>query len=91
VAPQQEPRRAEGPRPHDDVGLPKACAAVLEAPDPVSEAAVTVGGAQTAAAAARCPPAGLRGAADARRPAFSENAFAATPDMGVPIPRPRPD
>jgi penicillin-insensitive murein endopeptidase len=72
--------------------LPKECRAVLEAPDPASEAAVTVGGANMTAAAAAAPaPVSVAPQAPAAPSAISENAFAATPDMGVPIPRPRPD
>ncbi len=67
---------------------------MLDAPAPVSEAAVTLGGRQASAGARRCGAASRRGGA-ARRgrfpPASSENAFAATPDMGIPMPRPRPE
>lgn len=60
--------------------LPNACKAVLNAPAPVSEAAVTVGGrgptmiAQTSATAAP----------------ITANAFAPTPDLSIPMPFPRP-
>lgn len=68
--------------------LPKACQAVLDAADPVSEAAVTYypGMAVAAAPAAPVPSIASPGAA---LPA-SAAAFAATPDSGIPVPRPRP-
>ncbi len=74
--------------------LPKACRAVLEAPSPVSEAAVTYRGQGAPIAVATAPereldvndiladPAGLPAAA---------SAFFPTPEFGVPLPRPRPD
>lgn len=67
--------------------LPRACRAVLEAPDPVSVAAVTyppAGGAATISAAAPV-------AASAAALPSALNAFAPTPDIGVPLPRARPD
>lgn len=70
--------------------LPKACRAVLNAPDPVSIAAVTYpvnGGAATISAAQPVTASATGGAA---LPS-SVNAFAPTPDIGVPLPRPRPD
>ncbi len=74
--------------------LPAECRAVLEAPDPVSEAAVTVGGSNLTAAVAAAAPAplaaGPQATAPAPAPAITANAFAPTPDIGVPIPRPRP-
>jgi len=71
--------------------LPKECRAVLEAPDPASEAAVTVGGSNVTVAATAAPAPVAAPQATSVPPSVSENAFAATPDMGVPIPRPRPD
>ena len=71
--------------------LPKACRAVLEAPAPVSEAAVTIGGGGTAVAAAPAAPSEtitietIVGA-----PPIAASAFAPTPDLGAPLPRPRP-
>ena len=73
--------------------LPAECRAVLEAPDPVSEAAVTVGGSNLTAAVAAAAPAPLSPVPQATAPsapAIAANAFAPTPDIGVPIPRPRP-
>lgn len=69
--------------------LPKACRAVLAAPSPVSEAAVTYRGKGSAVAAARAleipdiiaDPAGLPAAA---------SAFFPTPENNVPLPTPRP-
>jgi penicillin-insensitive murein endopeptidase len=71
--------------------LPKECRAVLEAPAPESEAAVTIGGngVMSAAAAPAPEPAVRITPASAALPA-SANAFAATPDFGVPVPRWRP-
>lgn len=73
--------------------LPKECRAVLEAPDPVSEAAVTVGGSNftAAAAAAPAPVASPEPPATPPAAAVAANAFASTPELGVPVPRPRPD
>ena len=64
--------------------LPKACRAVLEAPSPVSEAAVTLGGSGTAVAAAPLEPetAGLP---------LSASAFLPSQDSPVPLPQWRPD
>ena len=69
--------------------LPKACRAVLSAPDPVSIAAVTYpvnGGSATISTA---QPVTASATGDAALPS-SINAFAPTPDNGVPLPRPRP-
>ncbi|MDQ6436218.1 penicillin-insensitive murein endopeptidase [Mesorhizobium sp. LHD-90] len=79
--------------------LPKECRAVLQAPAPVSEAAVTVGpGADAMAVAhAEAPSAVVsEPAQDAvAKPVISPgaapiSAYAATPEMGAPLPRPRP-
>jgi penicillin-insensitive murein endopeptidase len=69
--------------------LPKACRAVLNAPDPVSIAAVTYpvnGGTATISTA---QPVTASAAGGAALPS-SISAFAPTPDIGVPLPRPRP-
>lgn len=72
--------------------LPKECRAVLQAPAPVSEAAVTIGGTGTAIAAA--PAAGPEKSApaliDPSAAPVAANAFTATPDLRIPLPRPRP-
>ncbi|MBA3446370.1 MAG: penicillin-insensitive murein endopeptidase [Pseudaminobacter sp.] len=70
--------------------LPKECRAVLEAPSPVSEAAVTIGGpgASVPAMAAASPFPEI--VADPEGLPATANAFAATPDIGIPLPRPRP-
>jgi penicillin-insensitive murein endopeptidase len=68
--------------------LPRECRAVLEAPAPVSEAAVTIGGSGTAVAAARTETLTIEDIAGA--PPIAASAFAPTPDLGVPLPRPRP-
>ncbi|MEO9340731.1 penicillin-insensitive murein endopeptidase [Mesorhizobium sp. SB112] len=68
--------------------LPKECRAVLSAPEPVSEAAVTYptnGG--TAIAATGTNPILM---ADPSALPTSANAFTATPDIGIPLPKPRP-
>ncbi|WP_244480675.1 penicillin-insensitive murein endopeptidase [Mesorhizobium sp. Root157] len=69
--------------------LPKACRAVLSAPDPVSVAAVTypVDGGATISAA---EPVAASSAGAQPLPS-SISAFAPTPDIGVPLPRSRPD
>ena len=77
--------------------LPKQCRAVLEAPDPVSEAAVTIGGNGTAVAGAPVtdpavaaePPALETGATEAG--SLPVSAFSATPDIKIPMPKPRPE
>lgn len=74
--------------------LPKECRAVLDAPGPASaEAATYHGGSVPVAAAMPEPeapsqPATAAGGAPAL-PA-SVNAFIATPEIGIPLPRPRP-
>ncbi|MDR7033755.1 penicillin-insensitive murein endopeptidase [Mesorhizobium sp. BE184] len=77
--------------------LPKACQAVLDAPGPVSAEAVTYPGGSAAVSVAASPgPATVQGAMapNVLRPKaalpLGVNAFAETPDMGVPLPRPRP-
>lgn len=65
--------------------LPKACRAVLDAPSPESEMAVTYrgkGGAVSVASAPAAEETGLPAAA---------SAFAPTPEVGVPLPQWRPD
>ncbi len=71
--------------------LPKECRAVLAAPEPESEMAVTIGGDGTAVAAVAPPDAPVPAMIDpsAALP-VTANAFAATPDIGIPLPRPRP-
>lgn len=69
--------------------LPKACRAVLNAPDPVSIAAVTYpvnGGTATISTA---QPVTASATSSGALPSLI-NAFAPTPDVGVPLPRPRP-
>ncbi len=58
--------------------LPAACKAVLDAPAPISEAAVTIGGGQAPALAATAAP------------PFAANAYAPTPELRIPLPQPRP-
>jgi penicillin-insensitive murein DD-endopeptidase len=69
--------------------LPKACRAVLEAPAPVSEAAVTYGGRGAAAATAAALPLPEFAPSPPGLPAEA-NAYLPTPETGVPLPRPRP-
>lgn len=70
---------APKPKPMELADLPKACAAVLQAPPPASEASVTVGGSGGAAATAEAV-------------AAVEPVGAAAPDMpsSIPVPRARP-
>ena len=63
--------------------LPMACKAVLDAPSPVSEASVTVGGSGTAVAASGATSNGFA-------PPVAASAFAATPERAIPLPFPRP-
>lgn len=59
--------------------LPAACRAVLDAPSPASEAAVTITGAgQIPAVAAQSTP------------PVAASAYAPTPEMRIPLPQPRP-
>lgn len=74
--------------------LPKACRAVLDAPSPVNEAAVTYHGPGGGAYAATPAPAAP---AVAETPVIAEpgvpaaaNAFAPRPSVDIPLPRPRP-
>ena len=68
--------------------LPQACRAVLDAPSPPSaQAAIFNGGSSMPVAAAA--PAEAAPVPDAGAP-FDANAFAETPKIGVPLPRPRP-
>jgi penicillin-insensitive murein DD-endopeptidase len=64
--------------------LPKECRAVLKAPDPVSEAAVTIGGNGTATVAAAPAPE----EAPATDPSLPVSAFTDEPDVPLPLPRP---
>lgn len=70
--------------------LPKECSAVLAAPEPESEMAVTVGGNGTAIAAA--PPSAAEPSTIDTSSALpvTANSFAPTPKIGIPMPRPRP-
>jgi penicillin-insensitive murein endopeptidase len=72
--------------------LPKQCQAVLDAPGPASVEAVTYYGdgmpIATAMPESASSPAPTV-ASGAALPA-SANAFAATPEIGIPLPRPRP-
>lgn len=73
--------------------LPKSCRAVLDAPGPLSAEAVTYhgGGVSIAAASATAETTQAMPVASQSIPLPSAaNAFAATPDIGVPLPRPRP-
>ncbi|RUZ01671.1 penicillin-insensitive murein endopeptidase, partial [Mesorhizobium sp. M7A.F.Ca.CA.001.12.2.1] len=72
--------------------LPSECRAVLDAPGPVSaEAATYHGGGVPVAAAAPEPEAPSLPATPAAAGLPSTvNAFTATPEIGVPLPRPRP-
>ena len=71
--------------------LPAACRAVLDAPSPPSVEAATYGngGAPVAASAAAVPMAAAP-EQPSELPLPAANAFAATPESGVPLPRPRP-
>ncbi|MBS3648935.1 penicillin-insensitive murein endopeptidase [Pseudaminobacter sp. 19-2017] len=73
--------------------LPKECRAVLNAPAPASEAVATLGPAAegvslAATGAAESPPMALD--MPAAEPGLPVNAFAPTPAIGIPLPRPRP-
>jgi penicillin-insensitive murein endopeptidase len=70
--------------------LPKACQAVLAAPSPVSEAAVTYPRGGTTVIAAT-PSNTVRAAVALSDPVpFGASAFAPTPESGIPLPFPRP-
>ncbi|MEP9372109.1 penicillin-insensitive murein endopeptidase [Mesorhizobium sp. KR1-2] len=68
--------------------LPKECRAVLNAPSPASEAAVTLG--DTGGSAVATAPAPANPTVDVGAPPFTANAFAPTPESRVPLPLPRP-
>jgi len=71
--------------------LPKACQAVLKAPDPVSEAAVTYPRSSNTPVIAAAPTTTIRAAIAASEPLpFGASAFAPTPEAGIPLPFPRP-
>jgi len=73
--------------------LPKECQAVLTAPEPVSEAAVTIGGNGVTTAAAA--PAEAEASDDvqggASAPALPVSAYTETATSGVPLPQARPE
>jgi len=79
--------------------LPKECRAVLDAPDPESEAMVTMGpngkiGGGSVAAIAAAPAPEPEPAATEAAPSTETlplNAYSATPSSGIPLPRRRPD
>ena len=68
--------------------LPKECRAVLNAPSPVSEAAVTLGRMGASAVASTSEP--VRPTVEVGAPPISASAFAPTPDNRIPMPLPRP-
>ncbi|MBL8582494.1 MAG: penicillin-insensitive murein endopeptidase [Rhizobiaceae bacterium] len=71
--------------------LPKACRDVLAAPSPASEAAVTVGvGGSAVAAVAPEPEPASEPTVDTAAAPIAANAYAETPAIGVPLPKPRP-
>jgi penicillin-insensitive murein endopeptidase len=72
--------------------LPKECRAVLNAPSPVSEAAVTYRGQGSSVAVAIAPSPGAMPeiTADPAALPAAASAFFPTPETGVPLPRPRP-
>ncbi len=74
--------------------LPKACRAVLDAPNPASEAAVTMGidGGMVASAPAQLAPAdsAAEPQVDTSAAPIAASAYADTPETGAPLPRPRP-
>ena len=67
--------------------LPRACQAVLDAPAPVSAEAATYHGGEVPVAAETVAPVAASGEPGLPTAA---SAFAETPDMHVPLPRPRP-
>ena len=69
--------------------LPKECRAVLAAPEPESEMAVTIGGSGTAVATVAPSAAPAMVDPSAALP-VTANSFAPTPKIGIPMPRPRP-
>ncbi len=71
--------------------LPKACRAVLDAPNPVSEAAVTYPRSGNMPVIAAAPTTTIRAAIAAGEALpFGASAFAPTPESGAPLPFPRP-
>ncbi|WP_162931529.1 penicillin-insensitive murein endopeptidase [Mesorhizobium sp. DCY119] len=70
--------------------LPAACRAVLSAPNPVSEAAVTVGGMGSTVATAPAPAAPETDTVDVGAPPMPASAFAPTPIKRPPLPLARP-
>ena len=71
--------------------LPKACQAVLDAPAPVSEAAVTYPRNSDTPVIAAAPATTIRAAIAAGDAIpFGASAFAPTPESGAPLPFPRP-
>lgn len=74
--------------------LPKACRAVLDAPNPPSEASVTIGGNGTVTVAAPSAEEPVEAAPVAQAPeppaSVPVNAFTDTPQSKVPLPKQRP-
>ncbi|TWI26696.1 penicillin-insensitive murein endopeptidase [Mesorhizobium tianshanense] len=77
--------------------LPAECQAVLDGPDPASAEVVTyygdgvaVAAATTAPVLAAAPPPARASVSGTGALPASVNAFAATPEIGIPLPRPRP-
>ena len=68
--------------------LPKACVAVLNAPSPESEAVVTLGGQGVPQTSVASGPVDVP-VIDTTQPPAAANAYSLTPDVGVPVPRPR--
>jgi penicillin-insensitive murein endopeptidase len=75
--------------------LPKACRAVLAAPNPESEQAVTIYGPGSRVMTATAPlpetPAEQAAEVPMDRPPAAASAYSATPTIGIPVPRPRID
>lgn len=73
--------------------LPKACRAVLAAPNPESEQAVTIYGPGSRVMTATAPlpeaPAEQTAEVPVDSPPTAASAFSATPTIGIPVPRPR--
>ncbi len=86
---------ADTPKARDKMtmrSLPKECQAVLTAPAPASEAAVTLGVDGKLASGAALPAAAPDDPADPEpSDTLPLSAYSPTPKSGVPIPRPRPD
>lgn len=68
--------------------LPKQCMAVLNAPSPASEAAVTLG--DTGGSAAAPAPAKAAPTVDAAEPPLDADVFSLIPIARPPLPLPRP-